>query len=305
MNRKYAALIVDIVGSKAYEDKTRFDIQIKMNYVIEYLNNKYSSDLEKPVKTVAGDEFQGLFKLISSCYAYARELQILAYPTRIRIGIGYGTLKYLNNEWNSFDIDGEAYYLARDAINCEENFLGDNIIFKLFNNEHLLINNYSKMCKNYSRQILSQGHLIYSALELYFPIYFEKNNFEVPKKEQILQILDFQNKQVERIYEKQINNIFKNGEYSNIVLFPQNNYDEVINHCRRLQFGWNPFEMSAGTLSFENAYPRGVLNFLELVVNKSKQNLSHHLNKGIRQSREAAISLIYFLKNIDRKENNL
>lgn len=64
----------------------------------------------------AGDEFQGLFLDLQSAFLYIRKLQILIYPIRIRCGIGYGEIKYDVEEWSSSAFDGEAYYLAREAI---------------------------------------------------------------------------------------------------------------------------------------------------------------------------------------------
>lgn len=64
----------------------------------------------------AGDEFQGLFLDLQSAFLYIRKLQILIYPVRIRCGIGYGEITYDVEEWSSSAFDGEAYYLAREAI---------------------------------------------------------------------------------------------------------------------------------------------------------------------------------------------
>lgn len=64
----------------------------------------------------AGDEFQGLFFDLQSAFLYIRKLQILIYPIKLRCGIGYGEIKYDIEEWSSSAFDGEAYYLAREAI---------------------------------------------------------------------------------------------------------------------------------------------------------------------------------------------
>lgn len=111
---KYAALMFDIVESRHYQD--RYDIQNTLMTVVNYLNNLYREDIKKEVISSAGDEFQGLFFNLQSAFLYIRKLQLLIYPIKVRCGIGYGEIKYDVEEWDSSALDGETYYLARDAI---------------------------------------------------------------------------------------------------------------------------------------------------------------------------------------------
>jgi len=112
---KYAALMFDIVESRHYQD--RYDVQNILMNAVSYLNYLYSEDIKKEVVSSAGDEFQGLFFNLQSAFLYIRKLQLLIYPIKVRCGIGYGEIKYDVKEWSSLAFDGEAYYLARDAIN--------------------------------------------------------------------------------------------------------------------------------------------------------------------------------------------
>ena len=112
---KYAALIFDIVESRHYQD--RYDIQKILMNAISYLNYLYRADIKKEVVSSAGDEFQGLFFGLQTAFLYVRKLQLLIYPVKIRCGIGFGEIKYDVEDWLSSAFDGEAYYLARDAIN--------------------------------------------------------------------------------------------------------------------------------------------------------------------------------------------
>ena len=112
---KYAALIFDIVESRHYQD--RYDIQKILMNAISYLNYLYRADIKKEVVSSAGDEFQGLFFDLQTAFLYVRKLQLLIYPVKIRCGIGFGEIKYDVEDWLSSAFDGEAYYLARDAIN--------------------------------------------------------------------------------------------------------------------------------------------------------------------------------------------
>lgn len=111
---KYAALMFDIVESRNYE--SRYEIQRILMNSVSYLNEMYKYDIKKEVISSAGDEFQGLFLNLQSAFLYIRKLQLLVYPVKVRCGIGYGEIKYDDDRWSSSAFDGEAYYLARDAI---------------------------------------------------------------------------------------------------------------------------------------------------------------------------------------------
>lgn len=111
---KYAAIMFDVVESRKYYE--RYDVQNVLMKCVDYLNAIYRYAIKKDVVSSAGDEFQGLFLDLQSAFLYIRKLQILIYPIKIRCGIGYGEIKYDVEEWSSSAFDGEAYYLARDAI---------------------------------------------------------------------------------------------------------------------------------------------------------------------------------------------
>lgn len=111
---KYAAIMFDVVESRKYYE--RYDLQNILMKCIDYLNALFSDNIKKNVVSSAGDEFQGLFLNLQSAFLYIRKLQLLVYPIKVRCGIGYGEIKYDVEEWTSSAFDGDAYYLARDAI---------------------------------------------------------------------------------------------------------------------------------------------------------------------------------------------
>lgn len=111
---KYAAIMFDVVESRKYHE--RYDAQKMLMNCVDYLNDIYRVTIKKDVVCSAGDEFQGLFFDLQSAFLYIRKLQLLIYPIKLRCGIGYGEIKYDVEEWSSAALDGEAYYLARDAI---------------------------------------------------------------------------------------------------------------------------------------------------------------------------------------------
>ena len=112
---KYAAVMFDVVDSRRYLE--RFDVQNILMNSVAYLNDIYGYAIKKQVVSSAGDVFQGLFLDLPTAFLYIRKLQLLIYPIKIRCGIGYGQIKYDKDEWMSSAFDGEAYYLAREAIN--------------------------------------------------------------------------------------------------------------------------------------------------------------------------------------------
>lgn len=111
---KYVAIMFDVVESRKYYE--RYDVQKVLMNCVDYLNDIYRYAIKKNVVSSAGDEFQGLFLDLQSAFLYIRKLQTLIYPIKLRCGIGYGEIKYDVEEWSSSAFDGEAYYLARDAI---------------------------------------------------------------------------------------------------------------------------------------------------------------------------------------------
>lgn len=124
---KYVAVIFDIVESRTY--KNRYQVQRILTESICYLNDLYRHAIKKEVVSSAGDEFQGLFKDLQTAFLYVRKLQLLIYPIEVQCGIGYGTIKYDEDKWTSSAIDGEAYYLCRDAINAIPKGKGNVILF--------------------------------------------------------------------------------------------------------------------------------------------------------------------------------
>lgn len=135
---KYAALMFDIVESRYYQD--RYDVQNTLMNTVNYLNHLYREDIKKDVVSSAGDEFQGLFFNLQSAFLYIRKLQLLIYPIKIRCGIGYGEIKYDVETWSSSAFDGEAYYLARDAINAISKRKSNAIFFNTRSNYDKYLN---------------------------------------------------------------------------------------------------------------------------------------------------------------------
>lgn len=128
-NERYAALIVDLKGSRKYSAELRREIQEYISHTVRVLNGIFSEEFEREVAFSAGDEIQGLFSRGEGAYLYFRLLFILLYPIEIRGGIGVG-------EWNvrmanapTTAQDGEAYHKARYAIHSTDTSLGYSVLY--------------------------------------------------------------------------------------------------------------------------------------------------------------------------------
>lgn len=171
---KYAAIMFDVVESRRYYE--RYDVQNVLMNCVDYLNDIYRYAIKKNVVSSAGDEFQGLFLDLQSAFLYIRKLQILIYPIKIRCGIGYGEIKYDVEEWSSSAFDGEAYYLARDAIISIEGKKRNTICF----NTKSKYDKYLNVLCSSDMQIKSMqsqvAHLIELIADVMLPIVYREED---------------------------------------------------------------------------------------------------------------------------------
>lgn len=166
---KYSALIIDVVESRKYEN--RIGVQEILRESIKYLNEIFSPSLEKEIIFSGGDEMQGLFKSSSAAFLYFRKLQLFVYPIKLRAGMGVGTIKYLKEKWVSTELDGEAYYNARDAINRISN-KGENVLCYNSNQpEDKFINMLLLSSSDMKTRQSETSRLIELLLDYMFPIY--------------------------------------------------------------------------------------------------------------------------------------
>lgn len=171
---KYAALMFDVIESRKYY--MRHDVQKILMNSVDYLNDLYRSLIKKEVVSSAGDEFQGLFLDLQSAYLYIRKLQILVFPIKLRCGIGYGEIKYDVEEWSSSAIDGEAYYLAREAIVSISRKKGNTICFNTKSKYDKYLN---ELCLSNLRVKATQsqvGHIIDLIADIMLPIVYKEEN---------------------------------------------------------------------------------------------------------------------------------
>lgn len=112
--KPYIAIIGDIKKSKELEN--RKNIQVRLNYVLSEINEKYNSVISAKFMITLGDEFQGLLCSGDRVLDIIEEIQRQMYPVEIRFGIGVGQITTEINAEMAIGADGPGYYMARHAI---------------------------------------------------------------------------------------------------------------------------------------------------------------------------------------------
>ena len=266
---KYAAVMFDVVDSRRYLE--RFDVQNILMNSVAYLNDIYGYAIKKEVVSSAGDEFQGLFLDLPTAFLYIRKLQLLIYPIKIRCGIGYGRIKYDKDEWMSSAFDGEAYYLAREAINSINKKKSNAICFNTMSKYDRYLNIF---CLS-SMEIKSKQSQIARLIELVTDIISPIR----PSSEHI-GFYDFVlENRIRVIQQEQWNRVsgrFRDEDLLNIDL---NYIFEVRNHIEENNVDEFDFLM-------EEFWVRGMSSIIAQAMNTTRQNIDRYVSLGkIKESR--------------------
>lgn len=266
---KYAAVMFDVVDSRRYLE--RFDVQNILMNSVAYLNDIYGYAIKKEVVSSAGDEFQGLFLDLPTAFLYIRKLQLLIYPIKIRCGIGYGQIKYDKDEWMSSAFDGEAYYLAREAINSINKKKSNAICFNTMSKYDRYLNIF---CLS-SMEIKSKQSQIARLIELVTDIISPIR----PSSEHI-GFYDFVlENRIRVIQQEQWNRVsgrFRDEDLLNIDL---NYIFEVRNHIEENNVDEFDFSM-------EEFWVRGMSSIVAQAMNTTRQNIDRYVSLGkIKESR--------------------
>lgn len=115
----YTVITGDIIGSRELLAKG-----IKReNFIkaVEEVNEACEDYLLVKFSLMRGDEIQGILKQVDFLPAVVRNLRYNFFPAGLRIGIGIGSIS-TGIEKNSWEMDGEAFYRAREALSlCDKN----------------------------------------------------------------------------------------------------------------------------------------------------------------------------------------
>lgn len=111
----YFAVIGNIIESKNIAD--RFKIDEKLEKVLDEINKKYSSDIALNFTITAENEFQGLLSDSIRILELIDRVKIVMEPVDIRFGIGIGEIDGKIESRLSSNVDGPAFWNAKEALN--------------------------------------------------------------------------------------------------------------------------------------------------------------------------------------------
>lgn len=266
---KYVAIMFDVIESRRYFE--RYEVQNILMKSVEYLNEIYSYAIKKNVVSSAGDEFQGLFSNLQDAFLYVRKLQLLIYPIKIRCAVGYGEIKYDVEEWSSSAFDGEAYYLARDAINSIDKKKNNAICFNTNSKYDKYLNAFcssNMQIKHRQSQIVYLIELIADVMSPIAPCNEDSRfyDFVLENRYRLLEMEKW-NKISKRYRDEELININLNYLFEN-----RNNF--MIK------------EKTKDTFFVEEFWARGMSTEIAEIMNTTRQNINRYISLGkIKESR--------------------
>lgn len=278
---KYSAIIFDIIDSRKYDN--RYNVQIVVKDSIDYLNKIFEKYIVKNVIFGAGDECQGLFKNVESAFLYVRKLQLLIYPIEIRCGIGYGGIEYMEDKWDSTEIDGKAYYNARDAINSIPGKKKSVILFKLENRYDKYLNMYSLYGSSLKSKQSQMVKLIEMLADIACPIVNKKCFYEEEKNVFYKGLLEYKKELIDdefkkkMLYENRKINIDNSELYFPFRYFDSENIDD-------------------SGLFIDYYWERGLSSLIAEIIDTSRQNVDKHISLGrVKDSRNIDYTILLML----------
>ncbi len=281
----YCAAIFDIIDSRKYNN--RYDVQRVVRDSLEYLNYIFSERIKKKVVFGAGDEFQGLFRDPETAFLYARKLQLLIYPVKIRCGIGFGGIKYYEENWSSTEIDGEAYYNARRAIE-EIPKKGSGVIFFNFDTRYdKYLNMYSLANTEIKNKQSQMVKLIELLADIAQPISYNTN------------FLKRENPQFyEKILRLKISLLLEqiNLKYSKVYKF-ENKFIDIDNKLLYEMCYTNCQQIIDDNCLYIDCYwERGLSTLIAEIIGTTRQNIDKHISLGkVKESRNMDGTILMML----------
>lgn len=111
--QQFCVITADIIKSRKYLNSKE-----EINNKIYNLNKKFKKNLFTYFNISRGDEIQAVLNSIEFLPKAIRNLRYYCRPFELRIGIGIGDIENIehNQSCSSWDMNGEAFYLARDAM---------------------------------------------------------------------------------------------------------------------------------------------------------------------------------------------
>lgn len=300
MQKKYAALIFDVIESRKIQD--RYEVQSELKNVTKILNNLYKYKIIKNVVCGAGDEFQGLFKTPADAYAYIHSLQLYIHPIRVRCGIGYGSIRYetnkwvSDNDWSSTDINGEAYYSARDAINAiPDKNATDVVFFKTNTSIDKTLNTIMLTGAGLKKAQSKTAKLIELIMDFYFP--FNQTNIDDNVLCEFSKIIE---NKIREIWKDQSKRIYNLGAIKRENLSLHDSGTSIKDLVFNTFYYRKSVKTKGNDYYFEEYYPYGCSTLIAPLTMSTPQNISKTIILGkIKENRNLDGAVFNLLVNID------
>ncbi|MDK2902285.1 MAG: hypothetical protein PWQ93_204 [Clostridiales bacterium] len=118
--RIYAVITSDIIGSRRLKDRniSRQDIED----AIDRLNKEDDNFILSRFRLLRGDEIQGVVRSANDAAVVIRHLRFCINPAVVRIGIGLGDIATNIDRDNPWNMDGNAFHRARQALDDIKHF---------------------------------------------------------------------------------------------------------------------------------------------------------------------------------------
>lgn len=152
----YIVLIGDIINSK--------ESSLNIELVIKNLNELNISSKVTQFSYYAGDEIQILFEFNADIVSIIRKIRYSLFPLKLRIGLGIGDVDAIKGN-NSYKLNGEAFYKARNAIESIKKLKSDST--KLSSDFKLLDLSFNTIMLIYDEIISSWSEKQFEAIMLY------------------------------------------------------------------------------------------------------------------------------------------
>ena len=276
------AIIGDVVDSRKYEDRAK--VQKRLIYSINYLNESFVDYIVKNVEVSSGDSVQGLFNDASMSFLYVRMLQMMMTPIKLRVGIGFGDIDYLDDSYTSNMLDGSAYHNARLALEVIEDVKENSVYLSADIHSKVLLNSANGMLKMYY-QIKSKQSLKSSLMQLLYEIinplsldgsvrYLINEEFLDNIRSADLQIID--------------------SSFKSNVLSDMNNMTHML--------GTKDLVESESMLSTLQYKTRGTADKLAMITGTTRQNVQKFIAKDIQDDVLNTITIVNYLREIFLKD---
>jgi len=114
LTEKRIALVADIVGSRSIRERMAFDQRLVR--CLTSLSDRNPHILSR--YTLIGDEVQAVYSGAASLFEDAVTILATIHPVKMRFSYGVGTLIKPINPEQAIEMDGPAFYRARDGVNA-------------------------------------------------------------------------------------------------------------------------------------------------------------------------------------------